>query len=269
MKIKRIESRDNQRIKRARKVRDGKSADLVFVEGIRLANEVLRSNIKISDAFFTGSFAENSPDLLSKITDANLFEVPAEILASISDTKTPQGIILLCEKPPTGVELLEKSFNTEFPLVVLLHKINNPGNLGAILRTCEAVGVANVVITENSVDVFSPKAVRGSMGAAFRLHLWTDAVFETVLSWAKTKNLISICADVNSETNLWKVDWKKPRLLIFGSEAHGLSENERNLIDESLIIPMKNDVESLNLAVSCAVVLFEAKRNFCFNVSSR
>lgn len=261
MKIVRIESRDNQNIKHARKVRDGKVTDSIFVEGVRLANEVLRSDIKITDAFFTDDFIKDSLDLLSKITGANLFEVSDKILASISDTKTPQGIVLICEKPLTGKEHLEKSFDNNFPLIVLLHKINNPGNLGAILRTCEAVGVSNVIITENSADAFSPKSLRGSMGAAFRVSLWTNAVFEEVLSWAKEKNLISICADVGSETILWQVDWKKPRLLIFGSEAHGLSAKERNMINESLIIPMENDVESLNLAVSCAVVLFEAKRN--------
>lgn len=261
MKIVRIESRDNQNIKHARKVRDGKIADSIFAEGVRLADEVLRSGIRITDAFFTVDFAKDSADLLTKIKNANLFEVPDKILAAISDTKTPQGIVLICEKPPTGRELLEKSFNRNFPLVVMLHKINNPGNLGAILRTCEAVGVSGVVITQNSADAFSPKALRGSMGAAFRVSLWTNAVFEEVLSWAKEKNLISICADVGSETSLWQVDWKKTHLLIFGSEAHGLSESERNLIDEGLIIPMENDVESLNLAVSCAVVLFEAKRN--------
>ena len=261
MKIVRIESRENRNVKHARKVRDGKISDSIFVEGLRLAKEVLRSDVKIRDAFFTDDFSENSADLLREIKNANLFEVPDKILASISDTKTPQGIILICEKPPTGKELLEKSFSENFPLVVMLHKINNPGNLGAILRTCEAVGVSGVIITENSADAFSTKSLRGSMGAAFRLSLWTNAGFETVLSWAKNKKLVSICADVNSETSFWSVDWKKPRLLIFGSEAHGLSEKERNPVDESLIIPMENNVESLNLAVSCAVILFEAKKN--------
>ncbi len=262
MKIVRIESRDNQKIKHARKVRDGKIADSIFVEGVRLADEVLRSDVKITDAFFTTDFAENSMDFLEKIENANLFEVPDKILAAISDTKTPQGIVLICEKPTTGKEILEKSFNKNFPLVVMLHEINNPGNLGAILRTCEAVGVSNVVITKNSADAFSPKSLRGSMGATLRISLWTNAEFEEVLAWAKEKNLTSICADVNSETSFWEIDWKKTRLLIFGSEAHGLSEKERNLVDESLIIPMENEVESLNLAVSCAVILFEAKRSW-------
>lgn len=259
MKINRIESRDNQKIKHARKVRDGKISDSIFVEGLRLADEVLRSSLKIRDVFFTRDFAKDAPDLSNKFVDANLFEVSPKIFDSLSDTKNPQGVILICEKPKTGKEILEIDEN--FPLVVMLYQTNNPGNLGAILRTCEAVGVSNVVITENSADVFSTKSLRGSMGAAFRLRFWTNAVFEEVLKWAKTENLVSICADVNSRTSFRAVDWKKPRLLIFGSEAHGLSAAQRNSVDESLTIPLENEVESLNLAVSCAVILFEAKRN--------
>ncbi len=122
----------------------------------------------------------------------------------------------------------------------MLHEINNPNNLGAILRTCEAVGVSNVIISKNSTDVFSPKALRSAMGASFRINFWTDAEFEKVLDWAKENNLTTVCADINSEKNLWEIDWKKPRLIIFGSEAHGLSETERKQIDEGLKIPMEN-----------------------------
>lgn len=260
MNIKRIESRDNQKLKYARKVRDGKIAGSIFIEGLRLAEEVLRSDLQINDVFFTGEPAKNAPELLDKFANANLFEVSPKIFDSICDTKNSQGIILIGDKPASGKEIIE--IDKIPPLVVMLHRINNPGNLGAILRTCEAAGVSNVIITENSADVFSPKSLRGSMGAAFRLRLWTNAGFVEALNWAKTENLISICADVNSQTSFRSVDWKKPRLLIFGSEAHGLSSEERNLIDESLIIPMENEVESLNLAVSCAVILFEAKRNW-------
>ncbi|MDQ3180740.1 MAG: RNA methyltransferase, partial [Acidobacteriota bacterium] len=149
----------------------------------------------------------------------------------------------------------------EFPLLVLLHQINNPSNLGAILRTCEAAGVLGVILTNNSADAFSPKALRGAMGASFRLPIWDHADFFEAVDWAKEKNLISVCADINAEKSYLEIDWKKPRLLIFGSEAHGLSAEESAAVEESLVIPMENGVESLNLAVSCGVILFEAKKN--------
>ena len=262
-----ITSRDNQRLKFARKVYEGRVKDAVFVEGARLAEEVLRSDLEIFDVLFTESFlqSERGQLFIDKIKSSNTScaEISDKILYSLSDTKHSQGIIVISAKPKTGKSLIEnylQNKNSPFPLLILLHKINNPTNLGAILRTAEAADVEGVILTKISANVFSPKALRGAMGASFRLPIWTDADFFEVLDWAKEKNFTSICADVNSEKNYLEVDWKKPRLLIFGSEAHGLSTEERSVVDESLIIPMENDVESLNLAVSCGIILFEARR---------
>lgn len=259
-----ITSRDNQKLKFARKVRDGFVKDAIFIEGLRLAEEVLRSNLQISDIFYTEDFAntERGQSFLQTAKTSNLAEVPKNIFESLTDTKNSQGIILICEKPLTGRNIIETALeqNRNFPQLVLLHQINNPSNLGAILRTCEAVNITGVIQTRNSADVFSPKALRGAMGASLRLPLWTNADFFEVLDLAKEKNFVSICADVNAKKSYLEVDWKKPRLLIFGSEAHGLSAEEREKIDESLIVPMQNGVESLNLAVSCGVILFEARR---------
>ncbi|MGI8638541.1 MAG: TrmH family RNA methyltransferase [Pyrinomonadaceae bacterium] len=264
-----ITSRDNQRIKFARKVGDGRVKDAIFVEGARLAEEVLRAELAISDVLFTENFGqtERGRQFLQKVESktANFAEVSERIFNSLSDTKHSQGIIVIAAKPATGKNIIEANLQKnrrQLPLFVLLHEINNPSNLGAILRTAEAVNVSGVILTENSADIFSPKALRGAMGASFRLPIWTNADFFSVLAWAKEKNFISVCADINAEKSYLEIDWKKPSLLIFGSEAHGLSAEERERIDESLIIPMENSVESLNLAVSCGVILFEAKRQF-------
>jgi TrmH family RNA methyltransferase len=260
-----ISSRDNQRIKQARKVRDSLIKDQIFVEGLRLAEEVLRSNLKILDVYFTENFSQSGrgQEFLRTIENFNPTEVSEKIFHSLSDTKNSQGIVLICEKPETNKEKIETALKKESQkilLVVLLHQINNPTNQGAILRTCEAVGVSGVILTKNSTDIFSPKALRGAMGASFRLPIWADADFFEAINWAKGENLTSVCADVNAKKSYLEIDWTKPRLLVFGSEAHGLNSEERNAIEESLIIPMENQVESLNLAVSCGVILYEAKR---------
>ncbi len=259
-----ITSRDNQRLKNARKVRDGNVEDLIFVEGVRLAEEVLRSNLKISDVFYTENFAdtERGRAFLQQLQNFNHAEVSQNVFDSLADTKNSQGIIIVCEKPKYGKHFIETNLLSEvkLPLVITLHRINNPSNLGAILRTAEAVNVAGVIMTKNSADAFSPKALRGAMGASLRLALWTSANLYEVLDWAKEKDLISVCADVNAAKSYLEIDWKLPRLLIFGSEARGLNAEEREKVDENLLIPMDNGVESLNLAVSCGVILFEAKR---------
>lgn len=262
-----ITSRENAKLKLARKVRDGREKDLIFVEGVRLAEEVLRSETKIIEIFLAEDFDQNARTArlleIFQTKDVSINEVSENLFGSIADTKTSQGIILICEKPETAKRDFEAKFSqkNKLPVVVLLHEINNPSNLGAILRTAEAVNVAGIITTKNSADTFSPKSLRASMGAALRLNIWSNADFGAVLDWSREKDLIPTAADINAQKSYTEIDWRKPRLLVFGSEAHGLDAEDFRQIDEGLIIPMENGVESLNLAVSCGIILFEAKRH--------
>ncbi|MBA2738002.1 MAG: RNA methyltransferase [Pyrinomonadaceae bacterium] len=265
--FKKITSRDNQKLKYVRKVRDGKIKDAVFVEGVRLGEEVLRSNLTINECFFCGGFTENKRgrELINTISEAaeNISEIEKTIFPTLADTKTSQGIILIVEKPLTTKENFESrfdGFSLEFPIVLFLSEINNPSNLGAILRTAEAVGVKSVIISENSADAFSPKSARSALGANLRLTVRENANLKDVLIWAKKKNLVTTAADINAKSSYTEIDWKFPRLLIFGSEAHGLSVEDLKMIEKTIYVPMENGVESLNLAVSCGIILFEAKR---------
>ncbi len=266
-----ITSRENPKLKLARKVRDGRVKDLIFIEGLRLAEEVGRSDLLTEEIFVAESFDKNerSALLLQSFQQKSIAinEVSDRLLQTIADTKTSPGIVLICRQPPTDKLHFEAGFSIKFgqlPIVVLLHQINNPSNLGAILRTAEAVNVSGIIVSSNSADVFSPKSLRASMGAGFRLNLWTNADFEEISVWSREQNLITTAADINAEKTYTEIDWKLPRLLIFGSEAHGLSNESRAKITEQLVIPMDNRVESLNLAVSCGIILFEAKRQAKF-----
>lgn len=265
--MQKITSRENAKLKLARRVRDGRENDLIFVEGWRLAEEILRSRIEIVEVFIAEDFNQNERtaqilrDFQSRNVSVN--EVSEKLFASIADTKTSQGVIVIGKKPPASKNDFEAEFTrrtSKLPLVVLLHEVNNPSNLGAILRSCEAVDVAGMIISKNSADPFAPKSLRASMGAGFRLNIWTNADFDEVLEWAREQKRISTAADINADKSYTEIDWQKPRLLVFGSEAHGLAAEDFRRIDESLLIPMENAVESLNLAVSCGVILFEARR---------
>lgn len=259
-----ITSRDNQRIKFARKVRDGSIEDAIFLEGLRLAEEALRSELNVSDVFLTDNFSrtERHRAFLQKIENQIIAEVSEEIFESISDTKTSQGIVLIAQKPVTGRKIVEAGLQKckHTPLLVLLHQINNPANLGAVLRTAEAANVTAVITTKNSADAFSPKSLRGAMGASLRLPIWENTDFSEILIWAKEKEIASVGSDINATKSYTQIDWKAARLVIFGSEAHGLSPKETRKTEENMAIPMSNNVESLNLAVACGICLFEAKR---------
>jgi RNA methyltransferase, TrmH family len=247
-----ITSKENSRVKHARLVREGRVRDEIFVEGLRLCEEILQANIEIVDVLFTADIieSERGKALIANFNDAS--EVSDKLFATISDTKNPQGICIIAKRP-------KNNLRAENKLVVVLHQINNPSNVGAILRTCEAVGVSGVILTKGTADAFSAKTLRGSMGASFRLPLLEKVEFNEVIDICREQNLKTVCADIRADHSYTKIDWTIPHALIVGSEATGLTEIERNLCDESLKIPMCEPVESLNVAVACGVVLFEAK----------
>lgn len=252
-----ITSRDNPKIKAAIRVREMREPGLIFIEGMRLAEEAIKSGLNIRETFFTEKFSqsERGAELLKLTKDP--IEVSEKLFTSIADTKQSQGIILIAEGPKNGREQIELSNKH---LLLLLHEINNPANLGAILRTAEAAGVVGVILTKTSADAFSPKALRGSMGASLRLPIWVDVEFQEAIEWAKANGIKTTASDISGNKNYTDTDWDRPKLLIFGSEAHGLSAEELALIDEAIMIPMENNVESLNIGVAAGIILFEAKK---------
>ncbi len=261
VKIERIASRDNARLVYARKVRDGKDRTRIFIEGRRLVEEALRSQIHLEECFISTSFDRG--EIVERLGQLGILvaEVPDRLFSSIADTNSPQGIVVIAKCPETKLSDLENRLaSTTVFLVVFLKEINNPSNLGAILRTAEAAGVTGVIVSKNSADVFSPKATRASMGSCFRLPVVPNVTFDEVLDWARTRGLTITGTDLCVNKSYTSIDWQCPRLLIFGSEAHGLDEFESQSIDEKIVIPMENGVDSLNLAVSAGVILFEAKR---------
>ncbi|HEV7859524.1 MAG TPA: RNA methyltransferase [Pyrinomonadaceae bacterium] len=266
-----INSRDNPLVKHARAVRDGRERELVFVEGVRLCEEVVGANLSIEDVLYTERAArdERGSALLRALQGVSqrLSEVSEQVLASVSDMKTPQGIVALVSRPSTNGFALE-SGGVEVPLLLVMHRTNNPANAGALVRTAEAAGATGVMTTAGSTDLFSPKALRGAMGSAFRLPLWTGAEYAEVLAWCGARGIKTVCADARAKRAYTEIDWTIPSALIVGPEATGLSDEEAAGADESVSIPMRSPVESLNVAVASAVLLYEAARQRRIRVQS-
>lgn len=261
IKTEKIISRNNRRLVHARRVRDGKIPTQIFIEGRRLVEEALRSQIEIDECFIVEGF--RAKELIATISArvVPMIEVSTRSFASIADTDQSQGIIVIAKRQQSRLEDIEFRLNSSsLPLVIFLKEINNPSNLGAILRTAEAAGVAGIIVSTNSADAFSPKALRSAMGSSFHLTVCENISFDGVLAWAIERNLVTTAADIAADETYTSLDWKKPRLLVFGSEAHGLTENELERVEQPVRIPMDNSVESLNIAVSSGIILFEAKR---------
>ena len=261
-----IKSKDNARLKFARRVRDGKEARFMFIEGARLCDEALSSNIAIASCFVSEGLLESrSANILkSKMISSEVesFVVPDALLKSISDTKTPQGIVLIARRARRMDPVEGLSHTTAGSLWIYLYQVNNPSNLGGVVRTAEAAGAKGLLLSPGSADPFSPKALRSSMGSAFRLPIVEGFAPEKMLSTAKDKGISVTAVHATGENSFTNVDWNKPRLLIFGSEAEGLPDGLISKANESIRIPMHGKVESLNLAVSAGIVLFEAKRQW-------
>lgn len=236
---------------------------MIYVEGLRLCVEALRSKLEIEAVIAsaelirkpqaTESFAE-----LSK-TSRRVATVSEKLLESISYTKTPQGIVVLARRPEASRERLEAS-PTKTALLVLLHQINNPVNVGAILRTAEAAGATGIITTKNTSDPFSPKSLRGAMGSAFRLPVWRDAVFDEAISWCRERGIALVGTDADSSTRHTDFDWTHNCGLVLGPESTGLTDVELKTTDQNVRIPMQGEVESLNVSVAAGIILYEAAR---------
>ncbi|HKO98291.1 MAG TPA: RNA methyltransferase [Pyrinomonadaceae bacterium] len=258
-----ITSRDNPLLRQARAVRDGKVDELIFVEGLRLSEEVLRSDLDIEAVILSEQLAqkEKVTSLLAELATQSIRTaiVSEKLLESISYTKTPQGIVVLASRPHSSQQdFAEKQ--TDDPLIVVMHRINNPVNVGAILRTAEAAGATGVIATKQTSDPFSPKSLRGAMGSAFRLPIWFGPSYEQTIEWCAAQDVQTICANVHANRNHDEADWKVPSALIMGPESEGLSAEEIALARDSVRIPMQGLAESLNVAVAAGVLLYEAAR---------
>ncbi len=258
-----ITSRDNSLLRQARAVRDGKADELIFVEGLRLCDEALRSDLKIeavilSEELVLKGRATRVIAELSKVS-TRVATISEKLLESISYTKTAQGIVVLACRPKASEERLAAKLDLN-SLLVVLHQINNPVNVGAILRTAEASGASGVITTRNTSDPFSPKSLRGAMGSAFRLPLWSGPSYMEMIDWCDQRGIVSVCADAEASLAYTEADWTAPSALILGPESTGLAVEEINAAKQTVSIPMKGAVESLNVSVAAGILLYEAAR---------
>jgi TrmH family RNA methyltransferase len=258
-----ITSRDNSLLRQARAVRDGKVDELIFIEGLRLCEEALRSQLTIEAVIVSEELLrkERVAGVIRELSQATkrLGSVSEKLLESVSYTKTPQGIVVLAQRPEASEARLNAQLGAS-PLLVVMHQINNPVNVGAILRTSEAAGAAGVITTKNTSDPFSPKSLRGAMGSAFRLPMWSGPSYTETIDWCRQHKIATICADVDATTSYTAIDWTIPSALILGPESTGLTTEEMELADNRVSIPMKGMAESLNVAVAAGILLFEAAR---------
>lgn len=254
-----ITSASNERIKHAKRVRDGRERDLIFVEGERLAEECVRSGLTIHACFHPPQPTERSRAIVARLSPAMVFPTADSVLDSLSDTTTTQGIILLADRPRRE---LSEALNDgpAAPLLVALDRIQDPGNLGSLVRTAEAAGAHGLIGLNGCADPFAPKSLRSAMGSAFRLPIITAAEPDEVLTFCQQHGVQITGATGAADIAYYDYDWSQPTLLVLGNEARGVSADLLDRCDVRLRIPLHAGVESLNVAAAGAAMLFEAVR---------
>ncbi|MBX7221161.1 MAG: RNA methyltransferase [Blastocatellia bacterium] len=261
MLIDTISSRQNPLVKRMISVRDGRERHLIFVEGARLVQEAIDSRLRIETVMFTYEFSETEKgkSLLETLQALHCrgAVVPEKLMAGITGVETPQGIALLASRPYASLEdVLEPAPQ----LLVLADGLQDPGNLGALVRTAEAAGVTGLITSRQTADPFQPKALRASAGSAFRLPIATHIAHQEIVQALRGQGIKVVTAAAKAPLHFSEYDWKQPTVLWLGSEGNGLPEDVAATADAAVFIPMAGAVESLNITVATALLLFEAVR---------
>lgn len=181
-------------------------------------------------------------------------EVSGGILKKVSDTKTPQGIVFVCKMPMYSYEDLGSGN------LLFLENIQDPGNLGTMIRTAEGAGAGGIIMTKGCVDIFNPKVVRATMGSLFRVpFLYTDHQDEMIRR-LKSEGTRIYAAALSDSIPYTEASYEKRCAFMIGNEGNGLSEQAIDMADRAIMIPMEGKLESLNAAVSAAILLYNAKR---------
>lgn len=234
--------------------------DKVFiVEGTKMFLEAPQSWIR--EIYLAESFYEKMPDAVAGKLDRCSYEVVKDsIFQKISDTQTPQGILSVLKQPEYVLGDLGLMRQSNHPLVVVIENIQDPGNLGTIVRTAEAAGATGVVMSPDTVDIFNPKTIRSTMGSIYRVpFLYVDSLTDAIRH-LKRNSIKIYAAHLKGDRSYNELNFTKGTAFLIGNEGNGLKDETAALADSYLKIPMEGRVESLNAAIASAVLMYETHR---------
>lgn len=253
-----ITSTSNAQVKRLlqlQKKSKARNEEKVFlVEGLRMFVEVPEERVQkvyISESFYN-----------KKKQELDLSKFSVEILSDtvfqyVSDTKTPQGILCIVEQKKYDIDEILK---IEKPHFIVLDNLQDPGNLGTIVRTAEGAGVNAVFLSKESVDIYNPKTIRSTMGSIYRMPVIYVEDLLKLLATFKRKGIKSYAAHLDGKNTYDKEDYQSGTAILIGNEGNGLREEVANAADIWVRIPMQGHVESLNAAIAASVLMFEVYR---------
>lgn len=256
-----ITSKDNEFVKHVKKLKEKKYREEFgefLVEGIKMLEEAIQEDAKIKqvivceDCKVQGSIPN---ELLYEIAKFECIYVAEKVFLSMTDVTNPQGIMAIIDK--TGNK--EEAIDFKEDLFLVLDNIQDPGNMGTILRTADSINLKQILVSKGSSDVYNPKVVRSTMGAIFRVKVIECEDLTKTIKELKKHKINVLATDLKTDKSIYDVDYKKSAIVI-GNEANGVSNEVLELADTRIKIPMRGKTESLNAAVATSVILYEAIR---------
>jgi len=255
-----ISSKDNETIKYIKKLKEKKhreETNCYIIEGIKLVKEAIEENAKIKYIVICedcDDAVKLEQNLLYDIAKNNCLYVTKKLFLSISDVTTPQGVLAVIEKKK-GTEQID--YNDD--IIVALDGIQDPGNLGTILRTVDSANLKQIILSKNSADPYNPKVVRSTMGAIFRVNIIEAENLAEILKEIKKHNFDVVVTSLETEESIYNLEYKN-KIIVIGNEANGVSKEIQKIADKKVKIPMLGKTESLNASVATGIMVYEYVR---------
>jgi TrmH family RNA methyltransferase len=243
-----------------RKFREEKG--LFFIEGLKFVREALNENAEIVRAFVSEQFAgsDRGKAFLSSLQAnrprVSVVSLTDRLFRELSDTQSPQGILAVVKSKISSIhDLLDGG-----SLFIVLDSLQDPGNMGAIIRTADASGFAGIVVSKGSVDVYNPKVLRSTMGSIFRVPVAYCDNLEDVLQVFRSKGITIYAAHLSGGINCFEAELSESAAVIIGNESGGIRDSLLLFVDKLVKIPMVGNAESLNASVAAAIFMYESVR---------
>lgn len=262
--IKRIESKDNSTLKKIKQLETKKYRDkynAFLIEGVNLIEEALKNEAHINSVVINDSFLGNTfyTELMGLLTERNIpvSQIPDTLFNYIAETENPQGIMAIVEKPTYNYEDILKRQGAN---VLVLDRIQDPGNMGTIIRSADASGMDCVISVKGSVDFYLSKVVRSAAGSMFRVPVFQMSSIEAIILMLKENNKKLITSSPYASIYHYDISLVEDIALIIGNEANGVCETFINHSDYTIKIPMLRETESLNASIAASIIMYEMVR---------
>ena len=255
-----ITSNSNAKVKQLltwqKKRKSREEAGIYIVEGLRMFVEAPEAKVK--EVYVSESFYNKKKEELNLDKWGRKLEILSDsVYSHVSDTKTPQGVLVVMEQTKYS---LEEVIAGETPLLMVLDNLQDPGNLGTILRAGEAAGVTGVVMSSDTVDIYNPKVIRSTMGSIYRMPFVYVEDLPEVVKMLNEKEIHTYAAHLKGTHSYEADDFTKGTAFLIGNEGNGLRDEVADAAEIYVKIPMCGEVESLNAAIAATVLMFEAAR---------